>query len=233
MEQTLQICQDVIENERVLTIGVVNGAKVVKMRHDPFLREAVLNSDLVVADGQSVVWASRLLGQPVPERVTGIDLFEGLLELAHQHELSVYFLGATQEILDEVVRRTKVRYPRLRLVGSRNGYFKDDEAEQVANEIRLTRPQMIFIGITSPKKEIFLGEYGDRLGANVCHGVGGSFDVTAGKAKRAPPSWQRCGLEWLYRTLQEPRRLWKRYLVTNTIFVAMVLRELFQGRSGG
>jgi len=209
-----------------MLIGVVNASKVVHLRHDPLLRDSLLECDMIVADGQSVVWASRLVHQPLPERVAGCDLFESLLAVAHRDGRSVYLLGAKPEVLRLLEARIQERFPGLRMAGSRDGYFKDSESADVAAEIRESNADMLFLGITSPKKEIFLGTYGDSLGVPVMHGVGGSFDVLAGITKRAPERWQRMGLEWAYRTLQEPRRMWKRYLTTNTQFMVLLAREI-------
>jgi N-acetylglucosaminyldiphosphoundecaprenol N-acetyl-beta-D-mannosaminyltransferase len=140
--------------------------------------------------------------------------------------LSVFLLGAEQEVLDKVVARIRAEHPRARLVGARNGYFSDAESEAVANEIRAARPDLLFVAMTSPKKEIFLSKWSEHMQIAVCHGVGGSFDVLAGKVKRAPRIWQRLGIEWLYRVVQEPRRLWKRYAVTNTLFIWMLLKAM-------
>jgi N-acetylglucosaminyldiphosphoundecaprenol N-acetyl-beta-D-mannosaminyltransferase len=167
------------------------------------------------------------LGQPLPERVAGIDLFERLLELANERSYSIYLLGATQGVMDRLVERIQARYPKLRIAGSCNGYFPDAQTEQVATGIRDARPDMLFLGMTSPKKEVFLARWAELMDVAVCHGVGGSFDVLSGEVKRAPAAWQRFGLEWLYRVVQEPRRMWKRYLVTNSIFICLLLREIF------
>jgi N-acetylglucosaminyldiphosphoundecaprenol N-acetyl-beta-D-mannosaminyltransferase len=228
MQQAVDLCADAVVRQRRVVIGVVNAAKVVNMHREPILRESVLDSDLILADGIAVVWASRILGRALPERVAGIDLFQRLLEVANDKGYSVYFLGATQDVLDEVVRRVGEEYPGARIAGSRNGYFDVNDSKQIADEIRAAAPDMLFLGMTSPKKEIFLAQWGRKLDVAVCHGVGGSFDVMAGKVKRAPQLWQRLGLEWLYRVVQEPRRMWKRYLVTNTIFIGMLARELLR-----
>ena len=229
MQQVLRRCEKAIGSHGQLMISVVNAAKLVYMRRQQLLRDAVQDADLVLADGLPVVWASRILGQPLPERVAGIDLFYALMELADKNGYSVYFLGAEQSVLDEMLRRARSTYPKLRIAGSRNGYFDDRESRNVADDIRNVRPDILFVGITSPKKEVFLAAFADRLNVPVCHGVGGSFDIFAGQVKRAPTIWQQYGLEWLYRTLQEPRRLWKRYLITNSIFIWMLLSELARG----
>lgn len=225
MDQALAICRRAIQTRRRLAIGVVNAAKVVAMHHDRRLFDAVAGSDLVLADGMAVVWAAKVLRQPLPGRVTGIDLFERLLGMANQHGYSVYFLGATQEVLAGVLDRVRCDHPNLRIAGSRNGYFRDEQAPTVAEDIRRSRADMLFVAMTSPKKELFLGRFGEQLDVAVCHGVGGSFDVMAGKVRRAPHLWQKLGLEWLYRVVQEPRRMWRRYLVTNARFAAMLLCE--------
>lgn len=222
MAEVVERCHRAVRERGRLSIGVVNAAKVVKMSGDPELRAAVLAADLIVADGMSVVWASRVLGAPLPERVAGIDLFERLLELAHCERLSVYLLGARQATVDEVARRIAVRHPGVRIVGVRNGYFGEADEPGVVDAINAARPDLLFVGISTPKKELFLARWRDRLNVPVCHGVGGSFDVIAGEVRRAPERWQAWGLEWLYRLLQEPRRMWRRYLVTNTVFAGML-----------
>ena len=230
LDQTVQRCVAAAEAGTPLEVGVINAAKVVKMRRDEELRAAVAGCDVIVADGQSVVWASRLLRAPLPERVAGIDLFQQLLVEAERKGLSVYFLGAKEEVLEEMVRRMRTWYPRLNIAGSRNGYFTDAEAGEVADGVRASGARLLFLGMTSPKKEKFVATYGERTGASVVHGVGGSFDVFAGVVRRAPKAWQKAGFEWLYRAAQEPRRLGGRYLSTNAKFIRLVVSEMFRAR---
>ncbi len=231
--EALELCRQAASERSRLQIGVVNAAKIVHMRSDPLLRDSVLSSDLILADGMSVVTAGRILGQKLPERVTGIDLFESLLGVAEEEGFSVYFLGASRTVLDAVLERARRSHPRLRVAGHHDGYFGPDEEPAIAAEIAKSAPHFLFVGITSPKKEIFMKRWGPTLDVPVCHGVGGSFDVYSGKTPRAPLAWQRAGLEWLYRVIQEPARMWRRYLVTNTQFVGMVLARLLRldGRS--
>jgi N-acetylglucosaminyldiphosphoundecaprenol N-acetyl-beta-D-mannosaminyltransferase len=223
MEDVLAQVDEAIARRRRLRIGVVNAAKLVNMRRDAALRQDVLSSDLILADGMSVVWASRLLRRPLPERVTGIDLMLGMLRRGAAMGHHVYCLGATQEVLDRVAARIATDYPGLVMAGRHHGYFGPDEEPTVAAAISNARADILLVAMTSPRKEHFMARWGDQLGVPVCHGVGGSFDILAGKVRRAPERWQRLGLEWLYRVGQEPRRLWRRYLVTNTIFCGMVL----------
>ena len=223
-------CARAISTRKTLVVGVLNVAKLVQVQEDRPLRDAVAHCDLVIADGMPLVWASRLLGQPLPERVPGIDLFLALIREADREGWSIYLLGATQEVLDKVVERIRREYPSARIAGARNGYFSEEEAPAIAEGIRASGADLLFIGISTPKKEFFLDRWARTLGVPVCHGVGGSFDVFAGLVERAPERWQRLGLEWLYRVRQEPRRLWKRYLTTNTRFVLLLIRELMRGR---
>lgn len=227
-DEVLDECRFALRERKRLLIGVVNAAKVVNLHRDPLLRDSLLECDVIVADGQSVVWASRLLRRPLPERVAGCDLFEALLGVAEADNRSVFLLGAKPEVLALLQEKLAVRFPKLRIAGARDGYFKEHEQAEVAREIRESGADMLFLGITSPKKEIFLGKYADQLGVPILHGVGGSFDVLAGVTKRAPVRWQKLGLEWGYRVLQEPRRMWKRYLTTNTRFLVLTGREVFR-----
>jgi N-acetylglucosaminyldiphosphoundecaprenol N-acetyl-beta-D-mannosaminyltransferase len=199
------------------------------MHRSDELRKSVLSSSVIYADGMSVVWASRLLGRPLPERVTGIDLMHGVLEQGSVRGYRVFCLGAKQEVLDRVVANFEENYPGVTIAGARNGYFSEDDEEAVAIQIRDSRPDVLFVAITSPKKENFMARWSSMMDVPVVHGVGGSFDVVAGLVQRAPESWQRLGLEWLYRVKQEPGRLWKRYLVTNSLFLGLIIREFFKG----
>ncbi len=227
MDQVLDYIYKHITARKQVQIGVVNAAKVVNMQRNPLLGEDVLSSDLILADGVAVVWASKILGKPLPERVAGIDLMFGLLERGNQYKYRVYCFGATEEVSLKVEENIARDYPNVIFSGRRNGYFSSDEEEAIARDIAAAKPDILFVAITSPKKESFLAKYSQMMGVLVCHGVGGSFDVYAGKVKRAPQVWQQLGMEWLYRVIQEPRRMWKRYLVTNTFFLWLLIKEFF------
>lgn len=227
MDDVLATASVAINSRNRLLIGVVNAAKLVNMRRDAELHSAVFSCDLILADGASVVWASRLLGRPLPERVAGIDLMHRLLERSSECGYRVYCLGATETVLEQAVARLASDYPGAVFAGRHHGYFGRDEEAEIVADIQASCPDILFVAMSPPKKEQFLARWCAVLHVPVCHGVGGAFDVLAGKVKRAPPRWQRLGLEWLYRIVQEPRRLWRRYLVTNTLFCGMVLAELF------
>jgi N-acetylglucosaminyldiphosphoundecaprenol N-acetyl-beta-D-mannosaminyltransferase len=226
MAEVLALVHQTIAAHSRLQIGVVNVAKVVNMRRNKILRDDVLASDIILADGSGVVLACRLLGQALPERVPGIDLMFNILKQGDEQGYRVHCFGATEEINQTVAGRIREEYPNVKVVGRRNGYFSDQDEKGIAKEIALAEPDVLFVAMSPPKKEKFMARWGEAMGVPVCHGVGGSFDVMAGKTQRAPEAWQRAGLEWLYRVKEEPRRMWKRYLVTNTLFAAMLAGEL-------
>jgi N-acetylglucosaminyldiphosphoundecaprenol N-acetyl-beta-D-mannosaminyltransferase len=225
MDDVLALVDAAIAARRRLLIGVVNAAKLVNMRRDAVLSAAVRGADVILADGMAVVWAARLLGRRLPERVAGIDLMTQLLRRGDRRGYRIYLLGATEEVLTATAARIRADSPGVVLVGCRHGYFDGDQEPAIAEHIRAAAPDILFVGMTSPKKEQFLARWAEVMQVPVCHGVGGAFDVLAGRTKRAPQFWQRLGMEWLYRVVQEPRRMWKRYLVTNTVFVTLLLGE--------
>jgi N-acetylglucosaminyldiphosphoundecaprenol N-acetyl-beta-D-mannosaminyltransferase len=155
-----------------------------------------------------------------------------LLAEAERRGYRVYFLGARPSVLTHMLTVVSRRFPALTVAGSRDGYFSADEEPKIAEEVRDSRADLLFLGISSPKKELFLNRWGQSTGVCVAHGVGGSFDVLAGATERAPIWWQRHGLEWLFRALQEPTRLGPRYLKTNMSFIGLVGFELVTGAGG-
>lgn len=205
---------------------VVNAAKVVAARRDERLRERLHKADIVTADGMSVVWASRLLGKPLKQRVTGIDMFARLVGHAARGGLSVYFLGARDDSVRGVVKHFTSRFPELRVAGYRNGYFDQSESESVADSIRRSGADMLFVAMGSPAQENWIERHLEATGARFALGVGGSFDHLSGLQRRAPAWMQKAGLEWMHRLAREPRRLWRRYLIGNTIFVWLVVKQM-------
>jgi len=169
----------------------------------------------------------------VPGRVTGVDLMSRLLEVGARSGLRAYFLGAREEVVQALAGRCQERYPGLVIAGVRNGYFRPEEVPAIVEQIREARPHLLFVGMPSPFKEVFCERNRARLDVPVIMGVGGSFDVLAGAVRRAPPLMQRMGLEWSWRLLMEPRKMWKRYLTTNTEFVWVASGEILGRRLGG
>lgn len=225
MRETVGIIEKAIQEKKQIHHVVVNAAKLVHMKTDEQLRSSVVHCDIINADGQSVVWASRFLSQPLPERVAGVDLMLELMELAGEKGYRAYFLGASEEVVKKVVDVYQQRYGNQIIAGYRNGYYSKEEESEIALEIASSKADMLFVAISSPKKEIFLNKFKSIIDTPFIMGVGGTFDIIAGKTKRAPRWMQQSGLEWLFRVIQEPRRMWKRYAVINTKFIWYLLTE--------
>lgn len=225
MQETIDIIDDSIRDRKSLQHIVVNAAKLVNMQEDEELYQSVVDSDIINADGMAVVWAAGFLGTPLPERVAGVDLMQELVILASKKNYRIFFFGGREEVVKEVVRKYTNVFGKEIIAGYRNGYFNKDEEPNIAAQIAESKADILFVAISSPTKEIFLNTYKERLKVPFIMGVGGSFDVVAGKVKRAPLWMQKSGLEWFYRFLQEPGRMWKRYLVTNSLFLYYILKE--------
>ncbi|NRD18521.1 WecB/TagA/CpsF family glycosyltransferase [Winogradskyella eckloniae] len=226
MAETLCCIEAAIKNNEQIHHVVVNAGKIVAMQNDLQLRQSVNDSDLINADGQAVVWASHFLNKPLKERVAGIDLMEKLVEMAFNKKYKIFFLGAQEDIVKSVTKKYAEQYSNSIIAGYRNGYFSKKEESIIATQISESGADILFVAISSPTKENFLYDNKKHLkNVNFIMGVGGSFDVVAGKVSRAPLWMQKFGLEWFYRFIQEPRRMWKRYLFGNSKFIYLVLKE--------
>ena len=227
VERCVQWCAGPRTSHTVIT---ANAAVLCMMRRDSELREACQAGDLILADGMSVVWALRAASTPVPERVAGVDLMSLLLDAGASRGLRVFFLGGREEVVRPLADSCATKYPGLVVAGCRNGYFPAAEHSDVVEQVRETRPDMLFVGMPSPFKQVFLERHRARLEVPVLMGVGGSFDVLAGFVARAPLWLRTLGLEWSWRLLMQPRKMWKRYLITNAEFLWMAGREALARR---
>lgn len=232
MRETLDCISRTIETNGRMQHVVVNVAKLVNMSHDKKLRDIVNECDLINADGAGIVMGAKLLGVNIPERVAGIDLMHQLVGMSSRKEYRIFFLGAEEEVVRDVVSHYKKMYPDLNICGYRNGYFKPEEEVKLAKQIRDAKPDILFVAMSSPKKEKFIAKHKETMQVPFVMGVGGSFDVVAGKVKRAPVWMQNSGLEWFYRLAQEPGRMWKRYLFTNVEFGWMLAGKAVSAKLG-
>lgn len=232
MDETVAEVERIVESRAPTQHVVINASKVNLMESDPGLREIVNACPLINADGASIVWAAKKLGVPLTERVTGIDLFQRLVELAPERGWGVYLFGAKEEVVQRVRAIFEEHHPGIRIVGCRNGYFTEAEEPGIVADMAASGADLMFVAFSSPKKEYWVHKYLDEIGIPFVMGVGGSFDVVAGVTDRAPEWMQEHGLEWFYRFVQEPRRLWKRYVVGNAKFVALTLRYKHANRKG-
>jgi len=230
LDEALARIEEFIQEGTPHKVFCPNVALLIWSRRDEELRRVYETCDLLPADGMGIYYASRLLGDPVPEMVSAVILFFKLIERAAEKGYRLYLFGTKQEILEKAVDNLRRQYPTLNIVGHRNGYFTPEDEPQIVQEIARVHPDILFLGMSSPLKERFVERNLKQMGVPVCLGVGGSFDVAAGVYKLAPEWMKKLALEWFYRLMQEPRRLWKRYLTTNTVFVVLVLKAFVTRR---
>ncbi len=196
---------------------------IMRARRDPELRAIYQRADLVTADGAGIVWASRWLDALLPERVAGIDLIEAYCERAAERGDQLFLLGAAPGVADAAAQRLQRRFPGLNMVGTHHGYFSSSEEPAVVSAIARARPDVLLVGMGVPRQELWMVRHRSRLRVAVMMGVGGSFDVLSGRLPRAPRCWQGVGLEWLWRALRQPKRLWRVRLIP--LFMLRILTD--------
>ncbi len=225
LQQVVEWIRVMVEQGKPRHIVTANAEVIYKAHVEPEYLELLQKSDLVTADGSGVVLAANMLGQPVPERVAGIDLVAEVFELAAEKNWSIYFLGAEPNVVEKAVLHTLEKYPNLQIKGYRDGYYSQEETEQVVANINKQKPDILLVALGVPKQEVFIQQYLKELDVPLSIGVGGSFDILAGTATRAPAWMQRVGLEWFYRLLKEPRRF-KRMLSLPKFVLAVLKQKL-------
>ena len=226
MAATVALIDEAIRQKEQLVHNCINANKVVLIQRDKQLKDSLDEADIISADGQAVVWASRLFGTPLKERVPGIDLMEEIVRHAAEQGYKIFLFGAKEKNVSKVAEIYSRKYGPELVAGYRNGYYKQEEEAEIARQINESGAQILFVAIPSPQKEIFLKNNKHLMPQiYLMMGVGGSFDVVAGQVKRSPRWMQDNGLEWLYRLIQEPRKMWRRYLIGNVRYIMITWRE--------
>lgn len=232
IEDALKVVEELIAKDRKSQVCVTNAYSLVLMQKNKEFKTMADSADLVVADGKPLIWISRLYRKPILERVSGSDLVYGLSKKSTQKRYKLFFLGSNPATLGKMVENLKKIFPSLRVAGVYSPPFKkqfsEREDEKMMALINRVKPDVLFVGLGAPKQERWIWEHKDKLRVPVSIGVGAAFDFVAGTVKRAPKWMQKCGLEWLFRLCQEPRRLWKRYLIGNPVFLWLVGKELIK-----
>ena len=226
VSETVDVIDHAISKNKFTQHVVVNVAKLVNMQNDLVLSNSIRECDIINIDGMGIVLGARFLGYNIPERVAGIDLFLKLISMSAKKNYPIYLLGSKDEVVRNTASKLRLLYPKINIAGYHHGYFWENE-EEIVKKIKVSGAKLLFVAITSPKKENFINRWKEKLGVTFVMGVGGTFDVISGKVNRAPLWMQKYGLEWFFRIIQEPRRMWKRYLVTNTKFLIMLVRHKF------
>lgn len=225
MEETIREVEKIIQLRKPTQHIVINAAKINLINEDEKLKRIVNSCPLINADGASIVWAAKKLGIPLKERVAGIDLFLRLVNEASKKGYKIYLFGAKEEVVQKVKRIFTKKYPSLQIVGVHNGYFEESDEPKIVEDMAKSGADIMFVAFSSPKKELWVNKYLNQLNIPFVMGVGGSFDVVAGVTSRAPKWMQDHGLEWFYRFIQEPRRMFKRYIIGNLKFILFVNKE--------
>ncbi|MDQ0902967.1 MULTISPECIES: WecB/TagA/CpsF family glycosyltransferase [unclassified Paenibacillus] len=223
MDQTVAYLTNAIEQRQPHQVITANPIMVMAAQDDPAYLSMMQRAELIVPDGTGVVWAAKYVGEPVVERVPGYDLIHELMKVGESKGWKVYLLGASNEVIQAAAEKLRTAYPRVKLVGVRDGYFKDEQDAEVIQDIVDAAPDLLFVGRSAANQEPWIGKYKQQIGVPVMMGVGGSFDVLSGKLKRAPVLFQKLRLEWFYRLMQEPWR-YKRMLLLPK-FALKVMRD--------
>ena len=205
-----------------------NAHTMVTASSDSRLEQALDQADLLLADGSGVRWGSALLGSPLKYNLNGTDLVPALCKAGAPKGLSVYLLGANPGVAKKAAENLAKSFPGLVIAGVRNGYFADQQIEDVLEEIKAANPHLLLVAMGVPKQEIWIAEHADQLPNITCMGVGGLFDFLAKRLPRAPMWMRRTGFEWVWRMMMEPRRLWKRYFIGNVVFLGLVVASVFR-----
>ncbi|MBE6031697.1 MAG: WecB/TagA/CpsF family glycosyltransferase [Clostridiales bacterium] len=228
METAVEIFDHLMETPECSLIVTPNSEILVNATKDPELEQIIKRADLVIPDGIGLVYASKILGHPLRERVTGIDFLSRVLEKLEKTGGSAFFLGSKPGIAEAAAKKMQEKWPGLKVAGTQHGYFKKEEEPEIAKRIKDSGADFLCVALGSPKQEKFVETYKEILGVRAAIGVGGSLDVWAGEVKRAPEFYQKHGLEWLYRLIKQPSR-WKRMLS----LPVFMLRVLFGRKSAG
>lgn len=226
MSETIETVEKIVQIGKPTQHVVINASKVNLMETDLELRRIVNSCQLINADGASIVWAAKKLGVPLKERVTGCDLFQELIRVAANKGYKVFLFGAKEEVVTKVKEIFEEKYPTLQIVGYRNGYFTETNEPEIVKAMSESGAEMMFVAFSSPRKEYWVNKYLEKLNIPFVMGVGGSFDIVAGVTERAPEWMQNHGLEWFYRFIQEPHRMWKRYIIGNAKFVVLTYKYM-------
>jgi N-acetylglucosaminyldiphosphoundecaprenol N-acetyl-beta-D-mannosaminyltransferase len=208
-------------------IVTADASMLVMAQQDSALRAIIARADLITPDSAGILWAARRHGTDLRERVSGVEIVERLCERSAQQGYRIYFLGAGPTIADQAAERMRRKYPGAQIVGTRHGFFSNDDTEEIVSNIRACAPDVLCVALGIPKQEKWISEHRDSLGVSVLIGVGGTLDVLSGTVRRAPVLMQRARLEWLWRVLSNPRKISKVLLLPR--FVLMVRRARQSG----
>lgn len=226
MEETLVEIDRIIQQDKNAYVVTPNVDHIVQLEKDQELKEVYKDADLILADGKPLIWISKLYKNPIKQKVSGSDLFPLLCEMAAEKNYKMFFLGAAEGVAKKAAQNLKKRYKNLEVVGTYSppmGFEKDEaEIQKIEEMIKESKPHILIVGLGCPKQEKFIFHYRDRLSVPISLGLGASLDFEAGNVKRAPGWMANHGLEWLFRITQDPKRMFKRYVINDTKIISLI-----------
>lgn len=231
MDEVLTHLENAILKRTPAMVSTITAELVVRANQCQDLRKIYNNADLLTIDSFGVYYAARLFRKPAAKPVHATRLAFRFLPIMDNKAYSLYLVGAKEHILQQAVKNLKTRYPNVNIVGFHHGYFDIYNNKNVVKDIKEKKPDVLFVGMSSPLKENFIANNLKEINVPVCMALGGGIDIMADKCQLAPVWVSEMGLEWFYRFIQEPRRMWKRYLVTNTKFIFLLIKEIFKKES--
>jgi N-acetylglucosaminyldiphosphoundecaprenol N-acetyl-beta-D-mannosaminyltransferase len=223
VKEAIEKIEEYIQNKSQAMVFTPNAELIVRANNDAFLKEVYNKTDILTVDSFVVYYFAKLRGHKLKEPASAANIMFQMLSKVAEKGYKTYLLGATNEVV--LLVKSRLEELGIKVVGYNDGYFDKDNPEQVVNDIKKSGPDILFVAMSTPFKEKFVYENLEQMKVPVSIGVGGSFDILAGKCKHAPKWISKLGLEWFYRFVQEPRRLWKRYLITNTKFVLLFIKD--------
>lgn len=233
-EDFMQYIDLTVQSGESAYVVTCNVDHLIKLRKDEQFRQVYSEAGSIVADGMPLVWASKILRKPLKRRVSGADLLNQLGQKLENRGYRMFFLGASEGVAEKAKQQLLLTFPNLQIVGTHSpsyGFEKNDEEnERIIEMIREAKPDIVWVGVGAPKQEKWIHSHHQRYGPSLSIGVGATFDFISGHVKRAPLRIQKLGLEWLWRLFQEPKRLWKRYLIDDMQFLGLLIKEMKKER---
>lgn len=225
MQEAVLEALSLMAEKRAACAVTPNPEILMKLRKDPALRHAVRAADLILPDGVGVIYASRLIGKPIRNRIPGVDFASALMEKLAVRQGSVYLLGAKPGVAEAAAQNLKRDHPGIRIAGLHHGYFSSEDEGTIVTQLRDTSPDLLLVCLGAPRQELWMAKYARQLPVGLMIGLGGALDVYAGRVSRAPEVLRRLGLEWLYRLLQQPKRITRMMCLPGFLRAAMKERN--------
>ena len=236
MDELFSDWEAVIQKGEKAQVCITPVNSILAARATARVQEIYQHADYVLCDGVPVKWASGFLGDPIKERITGLDVLPRIFPFASRNDFTIFLLGASPGVADTLKAVMEAKHPGVKIVGAFvppfRAVFSKEENKEMIEAINAAKPDILLVSLTAPKQDIWIAENLDKLGTHVAIGIGGAFEVAAGMIKRAPLWMQKSGLEWLYRFLQEPKRMFRRYFVEAPVFIPLIIKQRFSTRSG-